>query len=441
MNLHGDRHRTTRRIATVLCTVGCVGLLANLTAACGRSIENGESDSELSVPNDTRDASPFDITGTPADVDIDIVVRGLDEPTAVAPIGSHGLGVVAERQKGIRVVDLASGHTGEELLVDVRKRVVDPEREQGVLGVAVDAAATTLVVASTRATDRRGDADALVIEQHRLSNIERSVDDVRVGPARHIIEIEQPQANHNGGHVAFGPDGALWIGTGDGGGSGDPDDNAQRLDSLLGKLLRVRIRPDRTGYDIPADNPFVGTDDAKPEIWAFGLRNPWRFSFDKSTGDLWIGDVGQNELEEVNVLRASADLEPGANLGWSAYEATAAFDERRADRVDRSHLLEPVLEFPHDDGFCSVIGGVVYRGTTIPPLVGRYVVGDYCDDRLWNTPSTIDGSTAPLSPGDAGLEVLGSEFDELVMIAEDGRGELLFVSLADGTIGRLRKAA
>ena len=206
---------------------------------------------------------------------------------------------------------------------------------------------------------------------------------------RGVLFVDQPFSNHNGGALAFGPDGYLYVGLGDGGSAGDPMGNAQSLSTLLGKLLRISPRPSKgEPYAIPPDNPFVGRDGARPEIWAYGLRNPWRFSFDTATGDLWIGDVGQNAWEEIDLEPAGSD--GGSNFGWDRLEGTHPFEGSPAP-----DSIAPVFEYAHGDGSCSVTGGYVYRGERIPTLAGAYLFGDYCRGR--------PGGVRPARrPGDAG---------------------------------------
>lgn len=197
--------------------------------------------------------------------------------------------------------------------------------------------------------------------------------------AKVIITIEQPYANHNGGQLAFGPDGYLYIGMGDGGSGGDPLNAGQSLNTLLGKILRIDVNKEEGGrpYAIPAGNPFVGRQGARPEIWSYGWRNPWRFSFDRETGDMWIADVGQNQWEEIN-------LEPkgkgGLNYGWRLMEASACFNP--GNNCNNGNLVLPVLEYNHSQG-CSVTGGYRYRGKAMPSLRGAYIYGDYCSGRVW----------------------------------------------------------
>jgi hypothetical protein len=239
-----------------------------------------------------------------------------------------------------------------------------------------------------------------------------------------ILRIEQPYANHNGGALAFGPDGFLYISTGDGGSGGDPHNNGQRLDTLLGKILRIDI--DRTegdaAYAIPTDNPFLDESDAAPEIWLTGLRNPWRMSFDRETGDLWIGDVGQNSREEVDVARAGRG---GLNFGWNRMEGFVCF---LTPDCERDGFAIPVTDYGHDLG-CSVVGGIVYRGSAQPALAGGYVFSDYCSGNLWLLDPAADGRQ------EASL-ALASE-RSISSIGEDEAGEPLATDLSGGALLRL----
>ena len=245
--------------------------------------------------------------------------------------------------------------------------------EQGLLGLAF---APSGDVAYVNFTDVDGHTNIA----------EFSVDDTGTfarDSLRTILLVEQPYANHNGGGLAFGPDGMLYIGTGDGGAGGDPERRAQDLTTLLGKMLRIdpSTPSGDLQYAVPADNPFVGQDGARGEIWSVGLRNPWRFSFDAETGDLWIADVGQNAAEEIDVAPADGNgLEAGLglNFGWSGYEGNDVYN---SDVVVEGHY-PPISTYPHD-GRCSVSGGVRARGEGAGPLAGWYLFGDYCTGQLF----------------------------------------------------------
>jgi glucose/arabinose dehydrogenase len=243
---------------------------------------------------------------------------------------------------------------------------------------------------------------------------------------RQLFGINQPFPNHNGGMLAFGPDGYLYIGTGDGGSGGDPRGNGQDRTTLLGKILRIDID---TGdpYAIPPGNPFVGQLPEVPhrlEIWDWGLRNPWRFSFDRQTGDLWIGDVGQNIYEEVDAEPAGAG---GRNYGWNTMEASNCFG---ASSCARDGLTLPVAEYSHAQG-CSITGGYVYRGSSLPQLFGQYVFADYCSGRIW----ALDAASA-LATGSAEPTQYGKLPINPTSFGEDEAGELYLVDGA-GHIYRL----
>jgi glucose/arabinose dehydrogenase len=238
-----------------------------------------------------------------------------------------------------------------------------------------------------------------------------------------IIEIEQPFANHNGGQTSFGPDGYLYIGLGDGGSARDPQGHGQNPNTLLGALLRIDVSGGEAGrnYRIPADNPFVGVAGHRPEVWAYGLRNPWRFSFDPETGDLWLADVGQNHREEVNLI------EPGGNYGWAIVEGTICTPP--AQTCDMTGLIPPVHEYPTAGGNCSITGGFLYRGDVYPSLYGAYVFGDFCSARVWAL--RYDGEQVTEHH-----EIVGPSATMLTSFAQDSSGTL-YVLDRRGAIFRL----
>ncbi len=240
--------------------------------------------------------------------------------------------------------------------------------EQGLLGLAFypDYATTGRFV--VHYSDLAGDT--------RLSVFQVSADPDVADPASEqiILTADQPYPNHNGGQVLFGPDGFLYLGLGDGGAAHDPEGRAQNLSELLGSILRLDVRA-AAPYAIPADNPFIGQAGALPEIWSYGLRNPWRFSFDRATSDLYIADVGQDQVEEVDVAPASGGNGRGANYGWDILEGSRCLG---GDQCNQPGLTPPAFEYDHDQG-CSISGGYVYRGTAIPDLQGLYFFGDFCE--------------------------------------------------------------
>jgi glucose/arabinose dehydrogenase len=280
--------------------------------------------------------------------------------------------------------------------------------EQGLLGIAFSPDGSLFYASFT---DRSGDS--------RLW--EYSFRDGRADPAtkRELIFQDQPFANHNGGHIVFGPDGLLYYFLGDGGAANDPAGNAQNLGTWLGKILRIDPRPQGSSpYIVPADNPFVGRTGAKPEIWAYGLRNPWRNSFDRASGDIWIGDVGQNALEEIDYCPAGAAR--GANFGWAAHEGTRTGP--RPVPAAEGHV-PPVHEYPTSDG-CAVTGGYVYRGSAIPGLTGAYLFGDFCNGQVRGL---------RLAGGKVSEQrALGLEVTNLASFGEDHQGELYAFSLSGG---------
>jgi len=240
-----------------------------------------------------------------------------------------------------------------------------------------------------------------------------------------LLTIAQPYANHNGGAVTFGPDGMLYVAMGDGGSGGDPQGNGQRLDTLLGKILRIDVKnPDATAaepYAVPDDNPYVGTADARPEIWLTGLRNPWRIRFDVPTGDLWIGDVGQGAWEEVDVIRSSTA--GGQNLGWNTMEGSQCF---AADPCDTDGLTLPVAQYDHDSG-CSIVGGVVAHDPAVPAVDGRYVFSDYCSGTFWTIDPARDDlqDPEPVLESGRGISAISLDEDGSILVTDLNGGQLL----------------
>jgi glucose/arabinose dehydrogenase len=242
-----------------------------------------------------------------------------------------------------------------------------------------------------------------------------------------LLFVKQPYPNHNGGALAFGPDGFLYISLGDGGSGGDPRGNGQSLQTLLGKILRIDVdgTPADRGYGIPAGNPYAdGADGRQPEIWLWGLRNPWRMSFDLATGDLWIGDVGQNEWEEVDVQRAGSP--GGTNFGWNRLEGSHCFAP--SSGCEDPGLTLPQAEYGHDQG-CTVIGGNVDRGTAQPQLAGGYLFADYCSGRVWAIDPGLDGARKPT--------VVAETSHNFSAFGEDEAGDLYAVDISEGTLLRV----
>lgn len=252
---------------------------------------------------------------------------------------------------------------------------------------------------------------------------------------RPLLTITQPFPNHNGGSVRIGPDGYLYIGMGDGGGAGDPNRRALNTGDLLGKILRIDPKPSPDApYTIPPDNPFVGVRGALPEIWAVGMRNPWRFSFDRVTRDFWIADVGQDTWEEVDVAWSDEGAGRGANFGWSAFEGTHRFN---ADQPDKGVTM-PAFEYKHGDAGCSISGGVRYRGAAIASLVGWYVYGDYCSGQL--RARQINDAGRPDRA--AGREItLSSAVAGVSAVTQGPDGEVYALCVESGTVFALQPAS
>lgn len=350
------------------------------------------------------------------EVGLELVAGGFAQPLFVADAGDgSGRLFVVEKGGVIRIVD--DGEVQAAPFLDLTDRVGASGYEQGLLGLAFapDYAESGLFYVDY--TDHDGNT---VVSRFTVSE---DPDVADAGSEEMILRQEQPYANHNGGMLAFGPDGMLYIGFGDGGSGGDPQGNAQRLDTWLGKILRIEVDPAKVpegqAYGVPEDNPFVDEEGALPEIWAYGLRNPWRFSFDAKTGDMWIGDVGQNWMEEVDHL--PHDLPAGQNLGWNITEGTDCFLEAGCDT---SGFLLPVLEYTHEEGGCSITGGYVYRGEAIPGLDGIYLFGDYCSGLLWGGGQDANGDWVKSPPIETGLSIssFGEDADGNVYVTDINGG-------------------
>lgn len=302
-----------------------------------------------------------------------------------------------------RIFIVTPGQPNPSLFMDIAEKL-STGGERGLLGLAFHPQYSKngrFFVNYTRAQD-----GATVIAEYRVSP-----DPARADPQETIrLVIPQPYSNHNGGMIAFGPDAFLYIGTGDGGAGGDPENRAQDRKSLLGKFLRIDV-DGPPPFRIPADNPFVGQP-GQPEIFALGLRNPWRFSFDRQTGDLWAGDVGQNLWEEIDVIAK------GKNYGWRLLEGKHCFNPAKNCESARQ-VVPPVTEYSHEQGRCSVTGGYVYRGKRVPSLEGVYVFGDFCTGEVWGY---RDGQTTQLLDTDLQISSFGEDREgELYVIGHQGK--------------------
>jgi glucose/arabinose dehydrogenase len=328
------------------------------------------------------------------------VAGGLDMPVGITHAGDDRLFIVLQRGQ---IVILRDGAIEAQPFLDIRSSVLCCG-ERGLLGLAFPPDHAETGYFFVHYSDRVGDT---MISRFRVM----PGDPDRADPASEItvLTATQPLPNHNGGQIEFGPDGMLWIALGDGGGTGDPLDNAQSLDTPLGKILRIDVG--ELPYTIPPDNPFVGQEGARAEIWSYGWRNPWRFSFDRATGDLYVGDVGQHLFEEISLERAGAA--GGGNYGWRLMEGLHCFNP--PSNCNDGSLILPIIEYGRAGGNCSVTGGYVYRGSRIPGLEGKYLFSDFCSGIVW---------TAEERGGEWAVETLFQSGLLVSTLGEDSGGEI-----------------
>jgi len=404
-----------------------------LLAACGSDADDNAGDDAgtahteaISAPTSTSS------TGVPpieslAGIEVELVpIAEVRSPVAMAPRPATNDLFIAEQAGRVRrvTIDRSEEEPAYDLDAQPALDISDDTRaqgEQGLLGIAFSPDGSRMYLDYT---DIEGDTH---IVEYRMSG-----DDVDADSRRELLFIEQPFANHNGGQLAFGPDGFLYIAMGDGGGQGDPQGRAQNTDDLLGKILRIdpAMPSGDKAYGIPAGNPFV-TDGGEPEVWLYGVRNPWRFSFDQQSDDLWVADVGQNETEEIDWLPATNDgAGRGANLGWNLREGVDPF----RDNEPVPGLIDPIFQYPNGvDGTCSVTGGYVYRGRAIPALTGAYIFGDYCASEIHGLLAR-DGEL--LDERSLGVSVAART---LSSFGQDLEGEVYVLS-TDGTVYKIEPA-
>lgn len=343
------------------------------------------------------------------------IASGLSRPLYVtAPPRDVSRLFVVEKTGRIRV--LKWGALLPTPFLDV-SALVSSGSEQGLLGLAFHPRYAENGRFFVNYTNTSGNT---VIAEYRVSP---DPDVADPNSARIVLQVNQPYANHNGGHLAFGPDNYLYIGLGDGGGAGDPQANAQNPATLLGKMLRIDV-DGGTPYGVPPTNPFVGAGPPLDEIWALGLRNPWRYSFDRVTGDLYIADVGQNRYEEIHFQ--SATFAGGENYGWNIVEGNGHCYPSGSS-CDQSGLTQPIHEYDHSQG-CSITGGYVYRGCKMPDLRGTYFYGDFCSAFVRSF-RVIGGVAVDHQDRTAELESSGVSIDQIASFGEDARGELYIADL------------
>jgi glucose/arabinose dehydrogenase len=362
-------------------------------------------------PSPTSDASP----GRPPRPRLSRVrfeltkIATLDSPLAMATRTGDPALYIAEKTGRVRAI--RDGQVDFEAVLDVSGKV-SLGSEQGLLGLAFSPDGEFLYV---NYTDLNGDT--------RVIEYVMGDRNARAGSARQVLQVDQPYSNHNGGNLVFGPDGFLYIGLGDGGSGGDPHDNGQSLGTKLGKMLRIDPRPSGgKAFGVPGDNPFRAQEGADPAIWAYGLRNPWRYSFDRETGDLWVGDVGQNAREEIDFQPADSD--GGENYGWNRLEGTEPYTGSPPEGVVR-----PVHDYPTGEG-CAVTGGYVYRGAAVENLYGAYLFGDFCAGFIRGI--VLDGREV-VQEREFDVQVSG-----LASFGEDQEGELYALSLG-GSVYRFEQ--
>lgn len=341
--------------------------------------------------------------------------EGFDQPCAIAHAGDSRLFVVG--QKGVIYLVDSSGKIRNKPFLDIHERVTYGG-ERGLLGLAFhpDFSKNGFFYINYVGID-----DSTFISRFSLAAGDSMVADP--GSELKLLRLKQPYSNHNGGTIAFGPDGYLYIGMGDGGSGGDPQNRAQNPGEYMGKMLRIDVNS-RLPYAIPSGNPFIGKAGYLEEIWATGLRNPWKFSFDKLTGDLWIADVGQNKIEEINLQAASS--KGGENYGWRCYEGNDSFKQDLCE--EGTSFVFPVHTYEHGKE-CSVTGGYIYRGSKSSKYYGHYFFADYCSDKVW-TIHKQDGQWKEeffgMYPG-----------NNISTFGENYRGELFIAGLSSGKLYKI----
>lgn len=371
----------------------CVGVVL-IPSAC--AISSG-------VQPQPIDPCSVQFPATIPQLELQKLADGFTRPVYLTHAGDGSGRLFVVEQAG-RILIVRDGKALSTPFLDIRDRI-ESGGEKGLLSVAFHPQYRENGRFFVNYTARKEGALKTIIAEYRVSS---NSPDLADRTERIILEIEQPFGNHNGGLNKFGPDGFLYIGLGDGGAAGDPFNNAQNLETLLGKILRIDIEQDP--YAIPQDNPFVGRANAQGEIWAYGLRNPWRFSFDRCTGRLLLGDVGQNRIEEIDLI------EKGKNYGWRIMEGSQCYDPQTLCNTQGLEL--PIAEYDHSLG-CSVTGGYVYRGTQYPALVGHYLFGDYCSGRIWSLAQDASGRWTM-------RQLVDSPFS-ISSFGEDEQGELYVV--------------
>jgi len=397
---------------TLLGSLVATALFAFLVSMVCRS---GTSDGQKGSLIASAEAAPVNKTLAGLQLENAFPNLTFDLPVEFTHAGDgSGRVFVIEQDGRIRVFNNNASVKSADVYLDIRNRVASGG-EMGLLGLAFHPNFKQngyFFVNYTKDNPRK-----TVISRFKVSPTANRVD-----PSAEtiLLKFRQPYANHNGGKVAFGPDGMLYIATGDGGSGGDPHNNGQSLRTYLAKILRIDVdKTDKGHYGIPTDNPFVKTEGALPEIYAYGLRNPWRFSFDAQTGQLWTGDVGQNEIEEIDIVTK------GGNYGWRLKEARQCYNPK--SNCNEGQLIDPIHQYPHSEGI-SVTGGYVYRGKSIPALQGKYIYGDFGMGKIWAL--SYQGNK------ETGNQLLTSQAGAVSAFGEDANRELYVLDHSGGKIKR-----
>ncbi len=427
---------TIRKRKNLLAATVSILALVLAVACSGASTQEPALDPGLTITAPTQTAPSPEATFTPAsqatpsqeppppaelpDLKLEQAYEELSFGRLTNLVPSGGRLFVTEQAGRVMSLPISPEPVEATVFLDIRSQVSTAGNEEGLLGLAFDPDFESngyFYLYYSAAGPRRSIVS-------RFTGTAGLTEGGMAGPESELIvmEIPQPFQNHNGGQLAFGPDRMLYISLGDGGSGGDPQGNGQDPSTLLGSILRIDVSglgPDQ-GYETPPDNPFAGSTDARGEIWAYGLRNPWRFSFDRQNGDLWAGDVGQNSFEEVDLVHK------GGNYGWNTLEGNHCFSPRTG--CDPSRSLLPVIEYSTSRG-CSVIGGYVYRGTEIPTLAGTYIYGDFCSGEVRGFRFENGEAIGDQLLVDSGLNITS--------FGEDQDGEI-FVLTIRGDIYRLK---
>jgi len=415
-------------MAAVLVACGAPADSSLPTASASTDAASPSADPSPSVTAQAPTATPAPstppasggIAAEPGPLALETVAEGLRAPIGFAT-ATDGWLLVHERDGRVLAIDPVGGPVRE--VLDISDRVLGGG-EQGLLGLALHPDWPETARGFVHYTDRNGDT----VIAELAGRIDNGAPFLDPRTESVLLRVEQPFANHNGGQLAFGPDGYLYIGLGDGGSGGDPLGNGQNPGTLLGSILRIDVGALAGGpYAIPPDNPFADGGGA-PEVALIGLRNPWRFSFDPTTGQLWIADVGQEAWEEVNRLDPVADI--GANLGWNVMEGTHCYG---GTGCSTDGLMVPIAEYDHGSG-CSVTGGAVYRGSAVPSLWGWYLFSDYCSGLLFGVRSDAEppGDGTALTP-----RILLETGTNVSAFGVDSAGELYLADIEDGTVYRI----